>query len=142
MPQLKNIAMDQYRKGLSEARLVPDAAEMNEIYRNSSGVYTFRRLMTKIAARQIMDPDSEKDAESPPRVFQVAIPISPLIWLTQLKWVQAVYSSMIRRTAMSANTMTMMRARTATSEAKAEQNKVNRGSVKPNTTQAIPNLLG
>jgi BTB/POZ domain len=64
MPQLKNIAMDQYRKGLSEARLVPDAAEMNEIYRNSSEGSPFRRLMTKIAARQIMDPDSEKDAES------------------------------------------------------------------------------
>ena len=64
MPQLKNIAMDQYRKGLCEARLVPDAAEMNEIYRKSSEGSPFRRLMTKIAARQIMDPDSEKDAES------------------------------------------------------------------------------
>ncbi|OCL09199.1 hypothetical protein AOQ84DRAFT_26888 [Glonium stellatum] len=64
MPQLKNIAMDQYRKGLNEARLVPDAAEMNEIYRKSGPGSPFRRLITKIAARQIMDPDSEKDAES------------------------------------------------------------------------------
>ncbi|KAF2817019.1 uncharacterized protein BDZ99DRAFT_456819 [Mytilinidion resinicola] len=64
MPQLKNIAMDQYRKGLSEAELVPDADEINEIYRKSSPGSPFRRLMTKIAARQIMDPASEKDAES------------------------------------------------------------------------------
>jgi hypothetical protein len=64
MPQLKNIAMDQYRKGLSEAELVPDADEINEIYRKSSPGSPFRRLMTRIAARQIMDPASEKDAES------------------------------------------------------------------------------
>ncbi|KAF2201970.1 hypothetical protein GQ43DRAFT_431171 [Delitschia confertaspora ATCC 74209] len=64
MPELKNVAMDQYRKGLNEAGLVPDAGEINEIYRKSPIASPFRRLMTKIAARQIMDPDSETDVES------------------------------------------------------------------------------
>ncbi|KAF2089698.1 hypothetical protein K490DRAFT_7723, partial [Saccharata proteae CBS 121410] len=64
MLQLKNLAIDQYRKGLSEARLVPDAEEINEIYHQSPRGSPFRALMTKIAARQIMDPDSEKDASN------------------------------------------------------------------------------
>lgn len=64
IPRLKNIAMDQYRKGLAEAELVPDAEEINDIYRKSSEGSAFRKLVTKIAARQIMDPESEKDAES------------------------------------------------------------------------------
>jgi len=64
MPKLKNIAMDQYRKGLSQAGLVPDAGEINVIYKQSPEASPFRRLMVKIAARQIMDPDSDKDAES------------------------------------------------------------------------------
>ncbi|KAF2837360.1 hypothetical protein M501DRAFT_919559, partial [Patellaria atrata CBS 101060] len=63
LPQLKNVAMDQYRKGLSEARLVPDAEEINDIYNKSPSGSPFRKLMTKIAARQIMDPDTERDAE-------------------------------------------------------------------------------
>ncbi|KAK0658360.1 hypothetical protein DIS24_g4774 [Lasiodiplodia hormozganensis] len=63
MPHLKNMAIDQYRKGLNEARLVPDADEINEIYRNSPKGSPFRDLMTRIAARQIMDPDSDRDAE-------------------------------------------------------------------------------
>jgi hypothetical protein len=61
MPKLKNIAIDQYRKGLAESELVPDADEINDIYRKSPEGSPFRKLMTKIAARQIMDPDSEKD---------------------------------------------------------------------------------
>lgn len=61
---LKNVAIDQYRKGLSEAQLVPDAEEINDIYRKSPPGSPFRRLMTKIAARQIMDPDVDKDSES------------------------------------------------------------------------------
>ncbi|KAF2193065.1 hypothetical protein K469DRAFT_552368, partial [Zopfia rhizophila CBS 207.26] len=64
MPQLKNVAMDQYRKGLNEAQLVPDAEEINEIYRKSPSGSPFRRLMTKIAARQIMDPESERNVET------------------------------------------------------------------------------
>ncbi|KAF2014144.1 hypothetical protein BU24DRAFT_423177 [Aaosphaeria arxii CBS 175.79] len=61
MPQLKNVAIDQYRKGLNEAELVPDAEEINEIYRKSPSGSPFRTLMTKIAARQIMDPESHRD---------------------------------------------------------------------------------
>lgn len=64
MPMLKNTSVDQYRKGLWEAQLVPDAEEINEIYRHSPKGSPFRKLMTQIAARQIMDPDSDKDAES------------------------------------------------------------------------------
>jgi hypothetical protein len=55
MPQLKNVAMDQYRRGLNQAELVPDADEIDEIYRQSPVGSPFRRLMTNIAARQIMD---------------------------------------------------------------------------------------
>jgi hypothetical protein len=61
--QLKNQAIDEYRKGLSEARLVPDATELNEIYRASPAESAFRKLMVQIAARQIMDPDSERGAD-------------------------------------------------------------------------------
>ncbi|KAF3006067.1 hypothetical protein E8E13_010981 [Curvularia kusanoi] len=64
MPQLKNVAMDQFRKGLNEAELVPDPDEIDDIYRKSPPGSPFRRLMVKIAARQIMDPDSERDTES------------------------------------------------------------------------------
>lgn len=64
MPQLKNISIDQYRRGLMEVRLVPDAEEINDIYRRSPKGSPFRKLMTQIAARQIMDPDSDKDAET------------------------------------------------------------------------------
>lgn len=70
MRQLKNIAIDQYRKGLGEARLVPDAEEINDIYRKSNADSPFRKLMTKIAARQIMDPDNDKDAEAYRSCFQ------------------------------------------------------------------------
>jgi hypothetical protein len=55
-------AMDQYRKGLREAGLVPDAGEMLDIYSRTHRGSPFRTLITRIAARQIMDPDSDKDA--------------------------------------------------------------------------------
>lgn len=64
MPNLKNMAIDQYRKGLSLAELVPDADEINEIYHKSPEGSPFRVLMTRIAARQIMDPDADRNAES------------------------------------------------------------------------------
>ncbi|GAM84647.1 hypothetical protein ANO11243_026460 [Dothideomycetidae sp. 11243] len=70
MPELKNLSIDQYRTSLFEAQLVPDADEINEIYKMSSPGSPFRALMTKIAARQIMDPDSDKDAESYRACFQ------------------------------------------------------------------------
>jgi hypothetical protein len=69
MIALKNLAMDQYRRGLHEAELVPDAEEINEIYRASPVGSPFRTLMTKIAARQIMDPEIEKDAETYRKCF-------------------------------------------------------------------------
>ncbi|KAH8725661.1 hypothetical protein GQ44DRAFT_796789 [Phaeosphaeriaceae sp. PMI808] len=64
IPQLKNVAMDQYRQGLNEAELVPDADEIDEIYRKSPSTSPFRQLMTRIAARQIMDPGSERGVET------------------------------------------------------------------------------
>jgi hypothetical protein len=62
MTKLMNRAMDQYRRGLSEAGLVPDGVELADIYDRSPTGSPFRTLMTRIAARQIMDPDSDKDA--------------------------------------------------------------------------------
>jgi hypothetical protein len=70
MPKLKNVAMDQYRKSLNEARLVPDAEEIKELYRRSPVGSPFRPLMVRIAARQIMDPDGDKDAESYRKCFE------------------------------------------------------------------------
>ncbi|KAK6434867.1 hypothetical protein LTR95_008946 [Oleoguttula sp. CCFEE 5521] len=61
---LANASMDIYRMALNSAQLVPDPAEINEIYRSSPPKSPFRKLMVKIAARQIMDPDVDKDAES------------------------------------------------------------------------------
>ncbi|KAI8941661.1 hypothetical protein NX059_002873 [Plenodomus lindquistii] len=70
MMQLKNVAMDQYRKGLHEAELVPDADEIDDIYRNSPKASPFRHLMTRIAARQIMDPGSDRDVETYRQCFE------------------------------------------------------------------------
>jgi hypothetical protein len=70
IPRLKNIAMDQYRKALNLTELVPDAEELNVIYRQSIDHSPFRKLMVDIAARQIMDPESEKDAESYRQCFE------------------------------------------------------------------------
>lgn len=70
MPQLKNVAMDQFRKGLNQAELVPDPDEINDMYRKSPRGSPFRRLMVKIAARQIMDPDSERDTETYRQCFE------------------------------------------------------------------------
>ena len=61
---LKNLAMDAYRLNLHAAQLVPDAEEINEIYRASNPDSRFRKLMAKIAARQVMDPEVDKDVES------------------------------------------------------------------------------
>lgn len=70
MAQLKNVAMDQYRKGLHQAELVPDADEIDQIYRKSPAGSPFRLLMTRIAARQIMDPGSERDVETYRECFE------------------------------------------------------------------------
>ena len=62
LPQLKNIAIDQFRKGCHEAGLVPGPEEMKPIYEKTAASSPFRKLVSKIAARQIMDPGSKKDA--------------------------------------------------------------------------------
>jgi hypothetical protein len=62
--------MDQYRKALNQAGLVPDAEELNVIYRQSVELSPFRKLMVDIAARQIMDPESDKNAESYRQCFE------------------------------------------------------------------------
>ena len=62
MPQLKNIAIDQFRKGCHEAGLVPGPEEMKPIYDTTPPRSPIRKLVSQIAARQIMDPDSENDA--------------------------------------------------------------------------------
>ena len=64
LPQLKNFAIDQFRKGCNEAGLVPGPEEMKPIYDTTPPNSPFRKLVSRIAARQIMDPDSKKDAST------------------------------------------------------------------------------
>lgn len=60
MLPLSNLAIDQYRNALHQAQLVPDPDEINDIYRTSPAASSpFRRLVTRIAARQIMDPNAD-----------------------------------------------------------------------------------
>ena len=62
LPELKNEAIDQFRKGCFEAGLVPGPEEMMPIYQRTETSSPFRKLVSHIAARQIMDPYSESDA--------------------------------------------------------------------------------
>ena len=62
LPELKNEAIDQFRKGCYEAGLVPGPEEMMPVYERTSSSSPFRKLVSQIAARQIMDPHSESDA--------------------------------------------------------------------------------
>lgn len=62
--QLKNIAIDQFRKGCHEAGLVPAPEEMKPIYDKTPPSSPFRKLVSRMAARQIMDPASDKDVTS------------------------------------------------------------------------------
>jgi hypothetical protein len=64
LPQLKNFAIDQFRKGCNEAGLVPGPEEIRPIYDKTPPKSPFRSLVSKIAARQIMDPDSDRDAST------------------------------------------------------------------------------
>jgi len=61
LPQLKNFAIDQFRKGCNQAGLVPGPDEMKAIYDTTPRESPFRKLVSKIAARQIMDPESDPD---------------------------------------------------------------------------------
>ncbi|KIV83081.1 hypothetical protein PV11_05140 [Exophiala sideris] len=64
LQELQNQAIDQFRRGCHEAGLVPGPEEMKPIYERTRPSSPFRRLISRIAARQIMDPASEKDASS------------------------------------------------------------------------------
>jgi len=70
LPQLKNYAIDQFRKGCYEAGLVPGPEEMKPIYEKTPRDSPFRKLVSRIAARQIMDPESESDASKYKECFQ------------------------------------------------------------------------
>ena len=62
LQQLKNLAIDEFRKGCNQAGLVPGPEEMKPVYDNTPPSSPFRTLVSKIAARQIMDPESEVGA--------------------------------------------------------------------------------
>jgi hypothetical protein len=64
LPRLKNIAIDQFRKGCHEAGLVPGPEEMKPIYQKTVPSSPFRKLVSKIAARQLMDPEGKRDAST------------------------------------------------------------------------------
>ena len=64
LQELKNLAIDQFRRGCHEAGLVPGPDEMIPVYQKTHDKSPFRVLVSRIAARQIMDPGSEKDAGS------------------------------------------------------------------------------
>lgn len=61
MARLRNLAMDIYRKCLYETHLVPDAEEINQMYRSTPAGSRMRKLIVHVAARQIMDPEVERD---------------------------------------------------------------------------------
>ena len=70
MQDLKNNAIDQFRRGCYEARLVPGPEEMRPIYEKTPPASPFRKLVSKIAARQLMDPDGKKDAATYKSCFE------------------------------------------------------------------------
>lgn len=70
LPQLKNFAIDQFRKGCNEAGLVPGPEEIKPIYDTTPPDSPFRKLVSRIAARQIMDPESQSDAGSYKMCFE------------------------------------------------------------------------
>ena len=59
---VKNAAIDQFRAGCFEAGLVPGPEEMGPIYASTPPGSPFRTLVSRIAARQIMDPETKRDA--------------------------------------------------------------------------------
>ena len=70
LPDLKNYAIDQFRKGCFEAGLVPGPEEMRPVYENTPPSSPFRKLISKIAARQIMDPESQNNADTYKMCFE------------------------------------------------------------------------
>lgn len=69
IPTLGNLAINQFRQGCNITRLVPGAEEIRPIYARTAAGSPFRTLVSRIAARQIMDPDVERDASSYREVF-------------------------------------------------------------------------
>jgi hypothetical protein len=70
--ELANLAIDQFRKGCHDTGLVPGAEEMFPIYRKTPSGSPFRKLVSKIAARQIMDPDSDVNASTYRECFETS----------------------------------------------------------------------
>lgn len=70
LPQLKNLAIDQFRKGCFQAGLVPGPEEMLPVYQKTPRSSPFRKLVSQIAARQIMDPETESDASKYKQCFE------------------------------------------------------------------------
>ena len=69
LPRLKNVAIDQFRRGCFEAGLVPGPEEMAPIYETTPRGSPFRKLVARIAARQIMDPDNNRNADTYEKCF-------------------------------------------------------------------------
>ncbi|KAL2051216.1 hypothetical protein ABVK25_008464 [Lepraria finkii] len=72
LPLVKNQAIDQFRKGCFEAGLVPGPEEMKPIYDRTPPSSPFRKLVSRIAARQIMDPESQSDASKYRQCFEAS----------------------------------------------------------------------
>ena len=70
--ELKNVAIDQFRKGCHEAGLVPGPEEMGPIYVKTPPKSPFRSLVCRIAARQLMDPDTQRDAITYRQCFEAS----------------------------------------------------------------------
>ena len=69
---LKNQAIDQFRRGCFAAGLVPGPEEMAPVYAATSPGSPFRKLVSRIAARQIMDPDTKRDASTYRACFEAS----------------------------------------------------------------------
>ena len=69
---VKNAAIDQFRRGCYKAGLVPGPEEMRPVYASTPPGSPFRRLVSRMAARQIMDPDAQRDATTYKACFEAS----------------------------------------------------------------------
>ena len=67
---VKNAAIDQFRAGCYQAGLVPGPEEMGPVYATTPPGSPFRTLVSQVAARQIMDPETKRDAATYRACFQ------------------------------------------------------------------------
>ena len=72
MPALQNALMDQFRQGCHAAGLVPGADEIALVYKSTESGSEMRKLTSQIAARQIMDPDNEREARGYKECFEIS----------------------------------------------------------------------